>query len=154
MGVILINMIVFIGDSITNGFPYSAKFSWVNLVAEKLQLDFYNKGINGDTTTGMLNRFQRDVLLLGPTHVIIMGGTNDAYNATNIDLVIQNIYTMIQLAIQHHIVPIVGLPIPCNEYSVEILLDQYREKLRQITFETRLVVLIFIMLWLTQAVTV
>lgn len=132
------NKTVFIGDSITKGFPGSANFSWVNLVAEKLQLDFYNKGINGDTTAQMLNRFQRDVLQLNPSHVIIMGGTNDAYNATNIDSVIHNIYTMIQLAIQHHIVPIVGLPIPCNDCSVEILLEQYREKLRQITFDSKI----------------
>lgn len=135
---ILIKKIVFIGDSITKGFPCSTNFSWVNLVAEKLQLDFYNKGINGDTTTQMLNRFQRDVLVLGPSHVIIMGGTNDAYNATNIDLVIHNIYTMTQLAIRHHIIPMIGLPIPCNEHNVEIRLEQYREKIRQIAFDNKI----------------
>ena len=123
--------IVAIGDSITYGYPYSPDFSWVNLVAKKLQTEFFNKGINGDTTTGMLNRFKKDVLTLKPSHVIIMGGTNDAYNGTNIDLVINKIHNMVQLALENRIIPIIGLPIPCNDSSVEDLLEQYREEMHQ-----------------------
>ena len=35
------------------------------------------KGICGETTSDMMTRFSRDVIDVGPSHTVILGGTND-----------------------------------------------------------------------------
>lgn len=62
--------LVFLGDSITQGWgdDFGGRFPGVKLA---------NRGINGDTTRGMLFRLQDDVLALKPTGVVLLLGTND-----------------------------------------------------------------------------
>jgi lysophospholipase L1-like esterase len=119
--------IVAIGDSITYGYPYTSEDSWLNLTAKKLRIDYSNKGMNGDTTDGMLSRFEHDVLCCRPSHVIIMGGTNDAYAAASASQVLENINEMVKLAVKDGVEPIIGLPIPCSDREAEKLLGKYRE---------------------------
>jgi lysophospholipase L1-like esterase len=71
--------VVALGDSITQGYPFDMEASWVYILKMEKGLDIVNKGINGDTLEGMLERFERDVISLLPGMVIIMGGTNDAF---------------------------------------------------------------------------
>ena len=123
--------IVGIGDSITYGYPYEPALSWLHIAAKELNLDCINQGINGDTTAGMLQRFDCDVLRYNPSHVIIMGGTNDAYSQMAVDQVVDNIRDMVKLAMQNGIIPILGLPISCNDLAEETLLAQYRDEMRQ-----------------------
>ena len=123
--------IVAIGDSITYGYPYEPAVSWLNPTAEGLNIDYSNQGINGDTTDGMLQRFERDVLRQKPSHVIIMGGTNDAYTGIAINQVMDNIHDMVELAVEKGIIPILGLPIPCKDLTQEKLLGQYRAAMGQ-----------------------
>ena len=120
-----------IGDSVTNGYPYDPALSWLNLTARRFNIDYINQGVNGDTTDVMLSRFDHDVLKYKPSHIIIMGGTNDAYASIIADQVINNIREMVGLAVQNNIIPILGLPIPCNDLAQEKLLGQYREEMRQ-----------------------
>lgn len=54
--------IVCLGDSLTYGFGVSRSNSWTNIVNEETRLEIVNKGINGDTTSGMLARFNEDVV--------------------------------------------------------------------------------------------
>jgi acyl-CoA thioesterase-1 len=123
--------IVAIGDSITCGYPYEPALSWLNLAAERIHVDYSNEGINGDTTDGMLNRFDLDVLRHKPSYVIIMGGTNDAYAQITVDQVNENLHDMVELAVQKGIIPIFGLPIPCNDAAKEKLLGQYRAEMHK-----------------------
>lgn len=120
--------IVAIGDSITYGFPYLPDYSWVQLAANKLGLHMINKGINGDTTGGMLERFAIDVLAHKPSHVLIMGGANDAFERIAVQEVAANISQMVNTAINQAIVPVIGLPTPCN-FPEEALLAKYRQSL-------------------------
>jgi lysophospholipase L1-like esterase len=122
--------IVALGDSITYGFPYLPDRSWVRLAADELGLQMINKGINGDTTWGMLERFSADVLAHRPSHVIIMGGANDAFERIAAEDVVDNIRQMVKAAIDNAIVPFLGLPTPCN-FAEETLLAKYRQSLRQ-----------------------
>jgi len=46
-------------------------------VQSSLELNVLNKGVNGDLTSGMLERFPRDVIDEEADYVIILGGTND-----------------------------------------------------------------------------
>ena len=123
--------IVAIGDSITYGYPYESAFSWFNMIPTQLNIKYINRGINGDTTDGMLSRFDRDVVRSEPSHVIIMGGTNDAYAGITADQVINNIRDMVVLALKNNIIPVIGLPIPCNDLAEEKLLGHYREEMHQ-----------------------
>lgn len=123
--------IVAIGDSITYGFPYSPTVSWVQLTSEARGIPIINKGINGNTTADMAARFERDVLRLMPSHVIIMGGTNDACAGMEAEAVAENICYMVNAAQQRGITPIIGLPIPCIYQQDEYMLGLYREDMRE-----------------------
>ncbi len=123
--------IVAIGDSITYGFPYTPHSSWVYLTGKQLDIPIINKGVNGDTTAGMLERFSRDVVHYVPAQVIIMGGTNDACAGIAVDEVNNNIRQMLELAARYEIIPVIGLPIPCNFSKDEAILGLYREEMRQ-----------------------
>lgn len=125
--------VVVIGDSITYGFPYLPDYSWVGLTSQELGMKMVNKGINGDTTGGMLERFFADVIAQRPTHVIIMGGANDAFERTAAQEVLDNIRRMTDTAIENSIIPFIGLPIPCNYIQEENLLGKYRELLYRIS---------------------
>jgi lysophospholipase L1-like esterase len=122
--------VVAIGDSITFGYPYTSSDSWVSLTADKLNLEIINQGACGDLTRDMLERFAGDVLSLHPTHVIIMGGTNDAYCHLTVDEISRNISKMVKICLQKNIIPIMALPIPCADEQEEKILASYRDWMR------------------------
>lgn len=126
-GVIVRTMkIVAIGDSITEGFPYTQKESWVTYLAQELQCEVHNKGVNGDLTQNICDRFRRDVLTCNPSHVIILGGTNDAYEKYPLANVSLNLIAMVKMSQEEGIIPILGLPIPSLLPEEESFLIQYR----------------------------
>ncbi|MCO1602466.1 GDSL-type esterase/lipase family protein [Desulfosporosinus nitroreducens] len=118
--------IIAIGDSITEGFPYTRKESWVTFLGQELHCEIINKGINGDLTQNIHDRFGRDVLAFNPTHVIILGGTNDAYAKYPLEIVSPHFTAMIKMSQEHGIIPIIGLPIPSLVADDEFFLQQYR----------------------------
>lgn len=104
--------VVCLGDSITYGYPLGPQFSWVEILRQKTGLQLVNRGVNGDTTGNMLSRFRSDVLELGATYVHLLGGANDAWLGVNLPVYQRNLKKMVELSIQHDIVPLVGLPTP------------------------------------------
>ena len=77
--------VVALGDSITRGLhePSDGTLgddSWFNVLACAGDVDYgYNAGVTGDTTEGMLNRLEEDVLSRRPHTVYVMAGTNDVF---------------------------------------------------------------------------
>lgn len=76
--------LIFIGNSIVNGFPFSRGKSFPGLIRATVRdgtagfsYDIINKGINGQTTEEILQRFDQDVISHDPTAVFILTGTND-----------------------------------------------------------------------------
>ena len=65
--------IVCIGDSITFGYGVQSNENWINILNDKLNITFINRGLNGDTSSGMLFRSYEDIIKLKPNGVIIMG---------------------------------------------------------------------------------
>lgn len=111
--------IVCIGDSLTFGYRVKETEGWVSVLSTKIKERIINKGIPGNTTYEMKERFIKDVIGVKPSKVIIMGGTNDLFlNSTIID-VLYNINMMIQMCKNNKIVPIVLTPLPVNEDIVE-----------------------------------
>lgn len=102
--------IVFMGDSITQAWPmndpdfFSGK-PWIN------------KGIGGETTTQMLQRFRSDVLMLRPQIAIIMGGTNDIAGNSGpmtLQMTLDNIAAMAKLAKANKIRPVLCSVLPAD----------------------------------------
>lgn len=122
--------IVAIGDSITEGYPFSHDDSWVAYVAKELNVELINQGICGDLTQGMCRRFKRVVFPDNPTHVIILGGTNDALAGLSLDNVSSNFKAMEEMSKQQGVVPIFGLPIPSLWSSAEKQIALYRDWLK------------------------
>ena len=65
------------GDSITNGHGLDSKLRWTSLLASRLDIEVSNHGVSGDTTGGMVGRFDYMLRSEQPKYVFIMGGTND-----------------------------------------------------------------------------
>ncbi|HEX3134601.1 MAG TPA: GDSL-type esterase/lipase family protein, partial [Planctomycetota bacterium] len=61
--------VVFTGDSLTGG--------WKELATSFPKLKVANRGVGGDTSRGILFRFQEDVVDLHPKAVVITAGAND-----------------------------------------------------------------------------
>lgn len=90
--------IVFFGDSIT----------------EMCDLDYYypeynalNRGISGDTTEGMLERLESNLLVLEPDVVFFLGGANDlgrASSPSDVNSNIKNIISRIKTALPNTVI--------------------------------------------------
>ena len=106
--------IVCIGDSLTEGYGIDEIDCWASLLRRDLDIEIINSGISGDTTGGMLARFQHMVIEHKPSHVVIMGGHNDLYMNVPVDLILSNILAMTRQARYHGIVPVIGIPTPVS----------------------------------------
>jgi len=135
--------IVALGDSITYGFPFSNRESWTTQLAREKSCEVINQGINGDFTFGMLSRFSKDVLHFKPSHVIIMGGTNDAAAFIELEQVKANFISMIEKSRGDSIIPVLGLPIPLLYPQEEHTLAAYRDWLRSYSAENGILTIDF-----------
>ena len=105
------NRIVFIGDSIIAGWEKHSFFIE--------NQNFINRGINGQTSSQILHRFQSDVLDLKPKIVVVLVGTNDvAENLGPISLkeIQNNFKLMIELAKVNGIKVILCSILPVSNY--------------------------------------
>lgn len=100
--------IVCIGDSLTYGYKLRRSEVWTKLIEKKYDVEVLNKGINGDSTAGMLSRFYRDVVENKPSYVFIMGGANDLIMEVPFNVIKSNISTMVHQAYGNNIIPIIG----------------------------------------------
>lgn len=95
------NNFILMGDSLTFGYGVNKNNSWVEylknyLIDSGINYTIVNKGINGNTTTDMLNRFTEDVISLNPNKIFIMGGTNDLLCNRPVNSIVDNIELMIK----------------------------------------------------------
>ena len=102
--------IIFFGDSLTFGYGVPKQNSWVYKLTQKLSSSSLNKACNGDTTTSMLSRYYNDVLILCPTKIFIMGGTNYLLLGRSVASIIDNLEIMIKDGIQINSEIIIGVP--------------------------------------------
>lgn len=104
------NKYVFLGDSLIFGYGVKPKDNWVNKLKTNYDLDIYNKGINGSTSTDMLVRFQGDVLDISPKILFLMAGTNDLLSNRSVTSIVNNIEIMIKDAVSNNIEVYIGIP--------------------------------------------
>lgn len=130
--------IVCLGDSITYGFPWGPSVSWVQMLGDALDCEVINKGINGNTTGDMLNRFERAVLKHTPTHLILMGGINDVFMGESFDRIVWNLHEMVDRAIDAGVKVILGLPTVIDDEYWEKLVMRIRQWMRNYAQEKAL----------------
>tara|TARA_B100000700_G_C14637275_1_gene665674 strand:+ start:54 stop:713 length:660 start_codon:yes stop_codon:yes gene_type:complete len=134
--------IVLIGDSITESWKgYSPEF-----FAENPYL--INKGVGGETTPQILDRFNSDVVSLEPEFVIILAGINDIAQNTgyiSVSETFANIVSMVEIANSHNISPILCSVLPASKivWKPEIksadLVIELNEKLKKHCIENNMV---------------
>ncbi len=78
------NALVFLGDSITQGWGDDAGGSFPGV-------KIANRGISGDTTRGVLIRLQEDVVALHPGGVVVLIGTNDLEEGADPETIAANL---------------------------------------------------------------
>lgn len=106
--------IVLMGDSITE--------SWSSYSPDFFSNNSYliNKGISGETTSQMLDRFDADVLSLKPEGVIILAGINDIAQNTgyiSVSEIFYNVVLMTNLAQKNNINPVLCSVLPANKLA-------------------------------------
>lgn len=136
--------VICIGDSITYGYPFGSEYSWVNLGAKKvMNVTVMNKGINGDTSEGVVGRFTKDVINHHPNYVLITIGTNDTWRGITKDNYVKNLQKIYRLAKSANINMIIGLPIPAIDSHIEENLIPIRSWLKSFSTEHDLITIDF-----------
>jgi len=135
--------IVCLGDSITYGWPWGPEISWTSMLAEKIDADIINRGIPGNTTSQMLDRFDKSVLKFKPSYVIIMGGLNDIFMQDSFDRITWNLRLMAEMAEENGIKVIFGQPTVFDEPKLEKLVIRIREWIDAYAKEHHLAVIPF-----------
>jgi lysophospholipase L1-like esterase len=104
--------IVFMGDSITE--------FWSTVDSEYFSgKPYVNRGISGQTTPQILLRFRADVIALNPAAVVLLAGINDIAGNTGpmtIEMIRDNIFSMIELAKANHITVILCSVLPAYDF--------------------------------------
>jgi lysophospholipase L1-like esterase len=105
------NRVVFMGDSITQGWKLDESFPGK---------PYINRGISGQTSPQMLVRFRQDVIDLQPKVVILLAGTNDIAGNTGpmtLEQTEGNIASMAELAAANGIRVALCSVLPAFDYS-------------------------------------
>lgn len=102
--------IVAIGDSLTYGYGVARVSNWVSVSEKELNIEIINKGVTGDTSLGLLARFNRDVVDSHPNGVFILCGSNDIFATQSFQIAKESIWTMVYQARAACIEPILGIP--------------------------------------------
>ncbi len=100
------------GDSLTYGYGVRPKEAWVNLLQATSRYEIINKGVNGDTSTALLNRSYEDILSLKPCYAIIMCGTNDFLMGNSVNSTFDNLKLLWKEILNNSIKPILLTPPP------------------------------------------
>lgn len=105
--------LICLGDSITYGYPYGPRASWVHL-AQVPGVRLVNRGLNGDTTAGMLRRLEAEVIAPGSAGAVVLGGTNDAFMGCPAAQYRSNVGEMVSRLKAAGIEPILGTVTPVH----------------------------------------
>ena len=106
------NRIVFMGNSITEGWLYHHPEFFENK-------SYINRGIGGQTTPQMLIRFKPDVVNLNPKAMVLLAGINDIAGNTGpmtLENIFENIASMAEIATAHNIQVVLCAVLPAKDF--------------------------------------
>ncbi len=102
--------VMFIGDSLTAGFLVKRSKNWVKLIEDKTDIKTINKGINGDTSSGILSRFQKDVVDNKVKKLHLICGYNDLFCDSGFEVIKPNIMALALQSRNYGIDIVIGIP--------------------------------------------
>ena len=119
-----------LGDSLTQGFPFGEKVSWLETLTEKLGIKTRNHGICGETTADMVLRLPCVLTESNLTHLLIFGGANDLLlECRSLESIIHDMLMMQEFSLEKGIKTGCILPLIPNIQMYEQEFTQLREQL-------------------------
>ncbi|MGI6752417.1 MAG: GDSL-type esterase/lipase family protein [Anaerovoracaceae bacterium] len=107
--------IVFLGNSIVNGYPLPRSQCFVSLYRNATGHEVINKGQNGSVTSESLRRLEDDVISHKPDEMWFMGGTNDyIMNVTDPKGTLNLLVKIANKLKSENILPIFMIPLPID----------------------------------------
>lgn len=108
--------IICLGDSTTYGYMVGRKKVWTEILNNKFNdINFINKGINGDMISGMLARFDIDCISNINNNkedkIILMGGVNDIFTYKPLEKIKDNFISIVNKSLENNIDIIAFTPI-------------------------------------------
>jgi lysophospholipase L1-like esterase len=128
-----ITRIVAMGDSTTAGTPafkspieappdgrgdQSSQYAYW-LMKSHPEWEVLNRGVNGERSDQIRDRFERDVVIAAPKAVVIIAGVNDVYQGRSVEHVTAELSAMYARAAQAGIRAVAGSIIPYNTATSE-----------------------------------
>lgn len=122
-------LIVALGDSTTAGTPlykspleappdgegdHTSQYAFW-LVEKRPFWRVLNRGVNGERTDEILDRFDRDVVERRPYVVVIIAGVNDVFQNRPVDHITNNLRKMYDRAAEHQIAVVAGSILPYDD---------------------------------------
>ena len=104
--------LVALGDSLTEGYGVETHQAYPALLEARLRQEGFscnviNAGISGETSSGLLSRINR-VLLLKPDIVILCTGANDGLGGMDTRKIKNNISRMVQIFKEHQVMVVLA----------------------------------------------
>lgn len=101
------DIIVAVGDSLTYGYGTTLDKSYPVVLSGLINMTVINEGINGDTSSGVLERIDQIIKDQNPKMIILGIGGNDMLRRTPRDETVRNITEIIQIIKAANIMPII-----------------------------------------------
>ncbi|HYL81275.1 MAG TPA: GDSL-type esterase/lipase family protein [Candidatus Acidoferrum sp.] len=120
------DLVVFFGDSITQGYGVREDDSFPSLVARDLRITFVNAGVPGDTTDAGLARLDRDVLPRRPRLTLVEFGGNDFLRRIPLEVTLQNLDAIVSRLVAQ------GSMVMILEVNVGLMGDPYLKGYRAV----------------------
>lgn len=134
----MISKLVCLGDSLTEAYGIDPECGWTHLLNQEVDYPVINEGISGDTTAGMLARFHAEIKTQKPSHLILMGGTNDSSLNIPVETVLGNVLAISRHAKRISCQLIIGIPpssyFEDDHYKSDVFLGpgQFQSKLNEL----------------------
>jgi acyl-CoA thioesterase-1 len=112
--------ILVFGDSLSAAYNIKREQGWVSLlqdllILKKSNFKVANASISGETTSGGLERLEKQLKLHKPNIVILELGGNDGLRGFDLDVTRENLTKMVDMSIKHSSkVLLAGIAIPPN----------------------------------------
>jgi len=114
------DLVVFFGDSITQGYGVRPDESFPAVVGHSLGVPFVNAGVPGDTMAAGLARLEWDVLPHRPRLVVVEFGGNDFLRRVPVEETLRSLETIVSTLIQEGVIVVI------LEVTVGLGDDSYR----------------------------
>ena len=102
--------IVCLGDSLTYGYGVPRRRNWVSLTAARTGFEMVNRGVNGDTSGGMLARLGALIGEDRPDLLLAMGGLNDLMIGVSVKTICANLFAIAFQSANKGVQPVLAIP--------------------------------------------